>query len=154
MPFIYPNNRLIVSTLDGWSDFIIYNQVGLPDDSGLPFRMRDGRLLRMRSGGNTDFLSSPKFIKCNLQSTNSAFPTAAHDAFYRGYIDESLNEGVLWSQWKIEQYNKEEADLALQHLAEDNFVPAEEVKLLVDAVIEFGQTAWNSDSIQRNQIKG
>jgi len=145
MPFLHPNERLKVSTLDGWSDFILLEP--------LPWRMRDGRLLRSRAGANTDGLSSPKFIKFDLQSTNSFFPTVAHDAWYRGDIEESFDNGATWTAWQPEQYRKLDADLALHDLALDNGVPPAEVMLLVEAVVNFGQAAWDGDAAERNRIK-
>lgn len=145
MAYLHPNSRLNVSTLNGWSDLILLEP--------LPFRMRDGRLLRSRMGANTDGLSSPKFIKCDLQSTNSFFPTVSHDSFYRGDIEESLDDGVTWAAWKPEQYSKAYADNALQELAYDNFVPPNEIRLLYEAVTLFGQAAWDADAVARNTPK-
>ncbi len=145
MPYIRPNSRLNVSTLDGWSDFILLDR--------LAWRMRDGRLLSSTIGANTDGLSSPKFVKCNLQSTNSFFPTVSHDSWYRGDIDESFDNGVTWIPWKPHQYIKKDADLALKELSEDNFVPKEEIDIIVGAVVKFGQSAWDGDSILRNRIR-
>jgi len=152
MGYLHPNAPLVVDTLDGWSDFTIYQQRGQPAGSGLPWRMRDGRLLRMRSGGRTDGLSSPKFSKCYLQSTNSFFPTVSHDAWYRGFIDESLDGGVTWTPWAPEKYVKAEADAALRELTEDNFVPPAEINTLVMAVQEFGQAAWDADAASRPDV--
>lgn len=145
MAYLHPNQRLTVSTLDGWSEFILLEP--------LPFRMRDGRLLRSRAGASTDGLSSPKFIKCDLQSTNSFFPTVSHDSFYRGDIEESFDDGATWTAWQPEQYTKEYADNALEELAYDNFVPVAEIMLLKTAVVEFGQAAWDKDAGLRNTIK-
>lgn len=145
MAYLRPNSRLNVSTLDGWSDFILLQR--------LPWHMRDGRLLSSTIGANTDGLSSPKFIKCNLQSTNSFFPTISHDSFYRGDIDESKDEGLTWLPWKPEQYTKQLADQSLKELCEDNFVPQKEIDLIVSAVVEFGQSAWDNDSVSRNRIR-
>ena len=149
MSDLRPNLPLVIDTLDGWSDFTIYQQRGQPANSGLPWRTRDGRLLRGRSGGKTDFLSSPKFIKCDLQSTNSGFPTGSHDFLYRGFIDESFDNGVTWTPWKLSQYSKPYADAQLRELSEDNFVPPLEITALVDAVVEFGQAAWDADEASR-----
>lgn len=153
MSFLRPNARLIVSTFDGWSDFIVFHQEGAAPGDGLPWRMRDGRLLRGRTGAATDGLSSPKWIKCDLQSTNSFFLTVAHDNWYRGDIEESTDNGLTWVPWKPGQYIKSEADAALRELAEDNFVPQHEIDLLVAAVVEFGQSAWDGDAKFRNQPK-
>jgi len=144
--FIKPNDRLNVSTLSGWDDFITLEP--------LPFRMRDGRLLRARAGTHSDGLSSPKFVKCDLQSTNSFFPTVAHDAFFRGYIEESFDDGKTWVAWTPEQYNFDYANDALKELAYDNFVPQTEVSILHAAVSSvFGKKAWDEDAGERNQIK-
>ena len=140
MAFLHPNARLNVATLDGWSDFVLLEP--------LPFRWR-GRLLRVRAGASTDGLSSPKFVKCDLQSTNSFFPAVAHDGFYRGYIDESLDGGVTWTPWKLEQYVKADADCALAELCEDNFVPPWEAQAIYQAVHECGQAAWDQDALLR-----
>ena len=142
MGFLHPNERLNVSTLNGWSDFILLEC--------LPFRMRDGRLLRVRAGATTDGLSSPKFVKCDLQSNFSFFPTVAHDGFYRGYIEESFDGGMTWIAWKPEQYNKTYADEALKELAQDNYVPMHEVDALYCAVHFLGQSAWDQDASLRN----
>lgn len=145
MPYLHPNERLAVATLDGWSDFIML--------APLPWRMRDGRLLRGRKGAGTDGLSGQKWNKLYLQSTNSFFPTVTHDNWYRGDIEESFDNGLTWMAWKPEQYVKAHADAALRELAEDNGVPEAEITLLVDAVVEFGQAAWDADAAQRNTIK-
>lgn len=143
MPFLHPNERLKVSTLDGWSDFRLLEP--------LPWRMRDGRLLRGRAGASTDGLSSQKWNKCYLQSTNSFFPTVAHDNWYRGDIEESIDNGLTWIPWTPAQYRKTDADQALRELAEDNDVPLAEVMLLVEAVVNFGQAAWDGDAQFRNR---
>ncbi len=140
MGFTRPNDRLPVSTLSGWDDFILLAPLGF---------MWRTRLLRVRAGASTDGLSSPKFVKCDLQSTNSFFPTVAHDGFYRGYIDESVDGGVTWTPWRSDQYIKADADSALKDLCEDNFVPEYETDAIVTAVVEFGQAAWNADALLR-----
>ena len=131
--------------MDGWSDFIQLEP--------LPWRMRDGRLLRSRTGSGTDGLSSPKFVKCDLQSTNSFFPTVSHDAWYRGNIEESFDNGATWTAWTPAQYVKAEADQALRELATDNDVPAAEVNLLFEAVSRFGDAAWTADAAARAALK-
>lgn len=139
MGFLRPNDRLNVSTLTGWSDFLLL--------APLVFQWR-GRLLRVRTGASTDGLSSPKWIKCDLQSTNSFFPTVAHDGFYRGDIEESLDAGKTWNRVSFE---KSEADVALHDLCVDNFVPYDVIELIVTAVVEFGQNAWDADAALRNR---
>jgi|SRR5665213_4466619 len=138
--FLHPNQRLAVSTIDGWNDFVLL--------APLEF-MWHSRTLRVRTGAATDGLSSPKFVKCDLQSTNSFFPAVAHDGFYRGYIDESFDNGLTWTPWKLEQYVKADADCALFDLCEDNFVPVDEALLIFEAVHEFGQHAWDQDADAR-----
>lgn len=145
MAYLHPNDRLKVSTLDGYSDFILLEP--------LPFRLSDGRLLRSRASAQTDGLSSPKFVKCDLQSSNSFFPTVSHDSFYRGDIEESHDDGATWVAWAPDQYTKEYADNALKELAYDNFVPPAEVILLYEAVKNFGQSAWDGDAKVRNTPK-
>ena len=145
MAYLHPNERLNVSTLDGWSDFILLEP--------LPFRLLDGRLLRGRAGATTDGLSSPKWVKCDLQTTNSFFPTVSHDNFYRGDIEESFDDGATWQPWEPWQYDKSYADAALAELAEANFVPIQEIALLKTAVVDFGQTAWDNDAKLRNTKK-
>lgn len=140
MGFIRPNDRLKVSTLNGWSDFILLEP--------LPFMWRT-RTLRVRAGASTDGLSSPKWIKCDLQSTNSFFPTVVHDGFYRGYIEECVSPEGMFQQWARVQFTKDEADDALRELCEDNFVPEYEADALVAAVVEFGQKAWDDESVLR-----
>jgi hypothetical protein len=141
MGFLKPNDRLQISTLNGWSDFILL--------APLEF-MWHTRMLRVRVGASTDGLSSPKFVKCDLQSTNSFFPAVAHDGFYRGYIDESFDGGVTWKPWTLEQYVKADADCALAELCEDNFVPPYEATAIYQAVHEFGQSAWDQDAVLRS----
>ena len=140
MGFTKPNDRLKISTINGWSDFILLDPLGF---------MWRGRTLRVRAGASTDGLSSPKFVKCDLQSTNSFFPAVAHDGFYRGYIDESLDGGVTWTPWTLAQYVKADADIALFELCEDNFVPPYEAQAIYQAVHEFGQSAWDADLASR-----
>lgn len=142
MPYLRPNDRLVVSTLDGWSDFILQEP--------LPLKTRDGRFLRGRVGASTDGLSSPKFIKCDLQSTNSFFPTVTHDNSYRGDLEESLDNGVTWNRVDL---TKQECDSLLFELCEDNFVPPWEAKAIYDAVAEFGQKSWDDDAKFRAEAK-
>ena len=131
--------------MDGWSDFISLEP--------LPARLSDGRLLRAMTGTHSDGLSGPKFCKCDLQSTNSFFPTFFHDALYRGYIEESLDDGVTWTAWTPDQYTKPYADNALKELCYDNFVPAQECQMIYNAVAQFGQSAWDSDTKERMTVK-
>jgi hypothetical protein len=139
VPYLHPNERLVVSTLDGWSDFILMQP--------LPLRTRAGRLLRGRIGATTDGLSSPKFCKCDLQSTNSFFPTVTHDNAYRGDLEESLDGGVTWQAIRL---TKDESDNLLLELCEDNFVPPLEAQAIYQAVYEFGQAAWDNDAALRD----
>ncbi len=46
---------------------------------------------------------------------------------------------------------KRDADAALRELAEDNFVPPAEIALLVAAVVNCGQAAWEADAKYRNR---
>jgi|GEM_PF-4682673 len=140
MPYLAPNKRLNVSTLDGWSDFTLLEP--------LPLKTRAGRLLRSRVGAGTDGLSGPKFIKCDLQSGNSFFPAVTHDGAYRGDLEESLDDGATWFPV---QFTKAEADDLLRELCEDNFVPPWEAMAIYDAVAKFGQSAWDADAPLRNR---
>ena len=140
MPFLHPNNRLKVATLDGWSDFIQLEP--------LAFRTRAGRLLQAVYGATTDGLSGPKFAKCDLQSSNSFFPAVAHDAAYRGNLAESLDNGVTWTPVVM---TKAEADALLLELCMDNGVPPFESQIIFDAVVEFGAAAWAADAPLRNR---
>ena len=142
MPYLHPNERLIVSTLDGWSDFVLMQP--------LPLRTRSGRLLRGRVGATTDGLSGPKFIKLKLQTTNSFFCTVTHDNGYRGDLEESFDEGQTWQRATL---TKDEVDALLLELLEDNFVEPWEAKAIYEAVHEFGQKAWDDDAKFRDAVK-
>lgn len=139
MPFLHPNEPLKIATLNGFDGVLL---------EPLPFRLRCGRLLRVRTGAGTDGLSSPKWIKCDLQTTNSYFPSVAHDGAYRGDLEESPDNGQTWQR---AEFNKMEADAMLHELAEDNFVLPWETKAFYDAVAEFGQQAWDGDAPLRNR---
>jgi len=143
MPFLEPNRRLLVSTLDGWSDFVL----GQP----LAFATRSGRLLRCRVGATTDGLSSPKFVKCDLQNSCTFFPAVAHDGAYRGDLEESFDKGVTWSPAKL---SKVEADDLLLELLEDNGVPGDTADIIYEAVAKFGQSSWDADEALREAPKG
>jgi hypothetical protein len=140
--FLAPNARLLVSTLDGYSDFIL-------PAAALPFRLQDGRLFRVRAGCPTDGLTSPKFIKLYLQDTNSFFPAVAHDAFYRGFIEQNVlpacGSGIS-PDWTRQQFTKDYADAALLELCLSNGVSAVVSQMIFDAVQEFGLAAWNADA--------
>ena len=148
MSFIKPNAPVVESSLNQCDDFTIYHQLGEPPDSGLPFMWR-GRMLRLRSGAKTDWLSSAKFAKLYIQDTNTAYPAGAHDGFYRGYIDESLDGGKTWTPWKLSQYNKDDADSALWELCLDNMVDPDKARMIYLAVHEFGKAAWDDDEASR-----
>ena len=142
MPFLHPNERLKVSTLNGFSDLVLLEP--------LAFRMRERRLLRCRIGATTDGLSGPKFAKFDLQSTNSFFPAVAHDAAYRGDLEESFDGGGTWTRASL---TKDEADALLLELCQDNFVPKQEATIIYTAVHLFGQKAWDEDQPLREAIR-
>jgi hypothetical protein len=133
MPFLAPNKPLANDCLDG-TDM----QLTEP----LPFRLRNGRLLRCAVNSTTDGLSSPKFVKLDLQNTNSFYPAVAHDAGYRDTLEESLDNGATWAHVTL---SKSDCDLMLYELCQDNFVPEDEAKLIFVAVSEFGQSSFEAD---------
>ncbi len=141
--FLSPNSRVTVTTLDGYSDFIL-------PEAALPFRLKDGRLFRVRAGCPTDGLTSPKFVKLYLQGSNSFFPAVAHDAFYRGFIEEETCVGACGLTWTRRQFTKDYADAALLELCVANGVPALESEMIFKAVQEFGLSAWNEDAPLRD----
>ena len=132
MPFIYPNKPLNVLCLDGTNMTFVGAQ--------LEFRLRDGRHLRGADLSTTDGLSAPKFVKLNLQSTNSFFPAVAHDCGYRDTLEECIEGG-----WTHVTLTKQECDNMLYELCQDNFVPEDEAKLIYTAVAEFGQSSFDND---------
>jgi len=137
------------SSLDFWSDFTIY-QAGWRSCQFRPAVAHPRRSAASRTLWRQDGLF--KFAKIHQvrpASTNSGFPTGSHDFLYRGFIDESFDNGVTWTPWKLSQYSKPYADAQLRELSEDNFVPPLEITALVDAVVEFGQAAWDADEASR-----
>ena len=136
MPFLHPNQPIQVVTIDGVN-------FGLLEP--LPFRLRDGRLLRVKLGATTDGLSAPHFTKYTLQTTNSFYPAVAHDGFYRDCLEISKDEGVTWSDYPVPRTDeaKDDADHCLHELAVDNGVTEEMANVLYFAVQEFGKPAFD-----------
>jgi hypothetical protein len=106
----------------------------------LETRLRSGRLFRGADSSTTDGLSAPKFVKLNIQSTNSFLPAVWHDCGYRDTLEEFINE-----VWVHVTLSKQECDSGLLELCQDNFVPEDEAKLIYIAVNEFGQSSFDSD---------
>lgn len=137
--FLKPNEPLAVTCLDGTNMTLI-----LP---GPWFRLRDGRLLRGAVKSFTDGLSSGKFDKLYIQSTNNFFPATSHDFFYHNSLEISSDNGVTWQPYNVPNTRtaKNNADNALWELCVDNGVPADEARLIYLAVHEFGDKAWIAD---------
>ena len=76
----------------------------------------------------------------NLQSTNTFFPTVAHDCGYRDTLEEF--DGTNWNHITL---TRQECDDLLLELMQDNFTPEDEAKLVYTVVSEFGQAAFNND---------
>ena len=141
MPFLHPNQPLAVTTIDG---------INFVSCEPLPARLRNGRLLRVRTGAPSDGLSSPKFIKCDLQTTNSFYPAYFHDGGYRGYIEESFDHGATWQPVQL---TKAEADDALLELCLDKGEAPELAQAIYEAVNLGGQSAWDENAELRNQTR-
>jgi hypothetical protein len=133
MPFIRPNDPILVATIDG---------TNLTLAAPLEARTRSGRLLRAKTGSTTDGLSAPKFIKLNLQNTDSFQPAVMHDAAYRDTVEESVDGGATWNPVTLD---KAESDLLLLELCEDNGVPLGESRAIYNAVSYFGQSSFDQD---------
>lgn len=131
--FLRPNLPIDVSVLNGTDMQLL---------EPLAFRLRSGRLLRCAVGSTTDGLSSPKFVKLNLQDTNSFFPAVAHDSGYRDTLEESHDNGATWQHITL---TKQECDSMIYELCQDNGVPEDESKLIFIAVSEFGQESFDKD---------
>lgn len=141
MPFLRPNEPLKVAVLNGW------NFKTLTED-GSEVRLRNGRLLRGRTGATTDGLSGPKWIKARIQDDNTFKPACIHDFGYHWQLEESFDAGMNWQRIRP---TKDEVDAILFELCLDNNVPAWECKAIYEAVHEFGQKAWDDDAPLRGE---
>ena len=67
----------------------------------------------------------------------------AHDAAYRGDLEESRDGGATWQRVAL---TKAEADDLLAELCADNQVPLDEAQAIYLAIHLFGQAAWDADA--------